>query len=104
MGVALKGQKKKVFFNKNKGKNLATLLRLYIKKCTYILHIHTYINIYILYIKNNKDLLYITGYSIFCDKGKESENGQINYSVIYIELNHCAIHLKQCKSTILSIF
>ena len=57
---------------------------------------------FILYIKqiNNKDLLCSTGnyiqYRIITYNGKESGK-----KYIYMKLNHFAVHLKHCKSTIL---
>ena len=65
------------------------------------------INIYIsLYIKQiNKILLYSTGnytqYFVITYKGRESKK-----IVMYVELNHFAVHLKltqHCKSTILQL-
>ena len=57
----------------------------------------------LLYIKQiNKDLLYSTGnyiqYLEISYDGKESKNH------LYLHLNHVAVHLKHCSSTILQFF
>ena len=60
----------------------------------------------LIYIKqiNNKDLLYSTRnhiqYLVITYNGKESEKEYI-YIYINVELNHFAVFLKHCKSTIL---
>ena len=63
--------------------------------------INRYTLLYIKYI-DNKDLLYSTGnyfqYLVIIYNGKESEK---EYICIYVYLNHFAVYVKHCKSTIL---
>ena len=60
----------------------------------------------LLYIEwiNNKDLLYSTGnsiqYLVITYDRKESGKEYI-FTYIYLNLNHLAVHLNRCKSTIL---